>query len=169
MQLTVPWNHKIPAIKEGEPGANLIFNPGGLSGDQLSQEFCASCHRGTDEFGILQSMAINNIRFQPYRIFHSKCYSDDRRISCTACHNPHEPLRRDVAYYDSKCLACHASKDKAADVHAEPGAQGAAVSCKVSTKDCVTCHMPKMGPPEAHFKFTDHYIRIVKPQEAYPN
>jgi hypothetical protein len=28
--------------------------------------------------------------------------------------------------------------------------------------------MPKLGPPAAHFKFTDHYIRIVKPQEAYP-
>jgi hypothetical protein len=36
--------------------------------------------------------------------------------------------------------------------------------CRVSTKDCASCHMPKLGPPAAHFKFTDHYIRIVKPR-----
>ena len=153
------------AIKTGESGRNLIFNPSRLSGDELTQEFCASCHRGSDEFSLLRSMEINNVRFQPYRIFHSKCYSDDRRISCTACHDSHAPLKREVAYYDSKCLACHASKDKPADA----GTQNKAISCKVGTKECISCHMPKIGPPAAHFKFTDHYIRIVQAKEAYPN
>jgi hypothetical protein len=164
-----PGGSHVAAIKEGEPGATHIFNPNGLSGDQLTQDFCASCHRGNDEFTVLQTMAINNVRFQPYRIFHSKCYSDDRRISCTACHNPHEPLKREVSYYDAKCLACHAPKDKNAGIKATPEAQSSMPVCKVSTKDCVTCHMPKIGPPAAHFKFTDHYIRIVKPDESYPN
>src|ERR1041385_2007887 len=41
--------------------------------------------------------------------------------------------------------------------------------CKVATKDCVPCHMPKLGPPAAHFKFTDHFIRVVKSNEVYPN
>ena len=59
-----------------------IYNPGLLGGDELTQQFCASCHRGAEEFALLQSMEINNVRFQPYRIFHSKCYSDDRNISC---------------------------------------------------------------------------------------
>jgi cytochrome c peroxidase len=109
-------------------------------------------------------MEINNVRFQPYRIFHSKCYSDDRRISCTACHDPHAPLKQDAAYYDAKCLACHASKESLAESKATliPG-------CRVGAKDCASCHMPKIGPAAAHFKFTDHYIRIVKPKEAYPN
>jgi hypothetical protein len=163
-----PGGQHVAAIKEGKP-AMMIFNPADLSGDELTQDFCASCHRGNDEFTVLQTMAINNVRFQPYRIFHSKCYSDDRRISCTACHNPHEPLKREVSYYDAKCLACHASKDKPAGVHAKPAAQDLAPSCKVGTKDCVTCHMPKIGPEAAHFKFTDHYIRVVKPDETYPN
>jgi len=160
-----PGGAHVVAIKTGESGRKLIFNPGRLSGDELTQEFCASCHRGSDEFSLLRSMEINNVRFQPYRIFHSKCYSDDRRISCTACHDSHAPLKREVAYYDSKCLACHAAKDKLA----EQGAQNTAVSCKVGTKDCISCHMPKIGPPAAHFKFTDHYIRIVQAKEAYPN
>jgi Cytochrome c554 and c-prime len=174
-----PGLQHVTATRAGEPGAKLIFNPGRLSGDELAQDFCGACHRGTDEFNMLKSMAINNVRFQPYRIFHSKCYSDDRRISCTACHNPHEPLKRDVASYDSKCTACHAVKAKAGFAAAKPAAQsspaqasaapGSNVSCPVGTKDCVTCHMPKIGPPAAHFKFTDHYIRVVKSGEVYPN
>lgn len=163
-----PGGPHVTAIHTGEPSRKLIFNPNRLSGDELSQDFCAACHRGNDEFGILKTMEINNVRFQPYRLFHSKCYSDDRRISCTACHNPHEPLERDAAHYDTKCLACHLSRQKGSAVHPEQ-VRGSAASCKVGTKDCVSCHMPKIGPPAAHFKFTDHYIRIVKPREAYPN
>lgn len=161
-----PGGAHAAGAKEGEPSGKLIYNPARLSGDQLTQDFCASCHRGNDEFGILQTMEINNVRFQPYRIFHSKCYSDDKRISCTACHDPHEPLKQDAAHYDAKCLACHATKDKPAQARAQ---HGATTICKVSTKDCVSCHMPKIGPPAAHFKFTDHFIRVVKPDEVYPN
>ena len=164
-----PGKSHVDAIRRGEPGRQLVFNPGSLGGDELTQEFCAACHRGSDEFSLLSSMEINNVRFQPYRIFHSKCYSDDRRIACTACHNPHEPLIQDVAFYDKKCLACHATKDKGIEVKAQPATQSLAVACKVATKDCVSCHMPKLGPPAAHFKFTDHYIRIVKPKENYPS
>jgi len=162
-----PGGQHVAAVSSGKPGAKLIFNPARMSGDELSQEFCAACHRGSDEFSLLQSMEINNVRFQPYRIFHSKCYSDDRRISCTACHNPHEPLKHDSAYYDSKCVACHAQPARQA---AAAAAEGPAASvCRVGSKNCVSCHMPKLGPAAAHFKFTDHYIRIVRPKEAYPN
>ncbi|HYW71785.1 MAG TPA: multiheme c-type cytochrome [Pyrinomonadaceae bacterium] len=164
-----PAGAHVDAARQGESGRKLVFNPATMGGDELSQEFCAACHRGSDEFGLLSSMEINNVRFQPYRIFHSKCYSDDRRIGCTACHNPHEPLTQDMAAYDKKCLACHATKDKPAAVKSEAGSQSLAVACKVATKDCVSCHMPKIGPPAAHFKFTDHYIRIVKPKETYPS
>jgi hypothetical protein len=164
-----PGGPHADATRQGESGRSLIFNPAGLGGDELSQEFCASCHRGSDEFGLLSSMEINNVRFQPYRIFHSKCYSDDRRIGCTACHNPHEPITQDGAFYDKKCLACHANKDKPAEAKTEAGTQSVAPACKVASKDCVSCHMPKLGPPAAHFKFTDHYIRVVKPKENYPS
>jgi cytochrome c peroxidase len=157
-----PGGQHVAALKAGESGARLIFNPGRLSGDELTQEFCASCHRGSEEFSLLKSMEINNVRFQPYRIFHSKCYSDDRRISCTACHNPHQPLRLEAAYYDAKCFACHASKEK-------PAVGDAEAACPVATKDCVTCHMPKVEVKAAHFDFTDHFIRVVKPGEKFPN
>ena len=164
-----PGGQHAAAAKASAPSAKLVFNPRSLSGDELSQDFCGSCHRGNNEFTLLQGMEINNVRFQPYRIFHSKCYSDDRRVSCTACHDPHTPLKQDAAYYDSKCLSCHASKESSAWSKVDQGTQSLIRGCRVSTKDCTSCHMPKIGPPSAHRKFTDHYIRIVKPKEAYPN
>jgi hypothetical protein len=164
-----PGGQHAAAADVGESNAKLIFNPGRLNGDELSQDFCGSCHRGNDESGLLQGMEINNVRFQPYRIFHSKCYSDDRRISCTACHDPHEPINQDAAHYDAKCLACHALKGSSAGSKSSQETQKLISGCPVSTKDCTSCHMPKLGPAAAHFKFTDHYIRIVKPREAYPN
>jgi Cytochrome c554 and c-prime len=157
-----PGGGHVAAVKAGEPGATGIFNPGLMSGDELTQQFCASCHRGAEEFSLLKSMEINNVRFQPYRIFNSKCYSDDRNISCTACHNPHEPLREDPAYYDKRCLECHTLKSKTAKA-------GDGKSCPVAEKDCTSCHMPKIEIKAAHFKFTDHYIRISRPGEKYPN
>ena len=157
-----PGGKHVAAIKEGESGGKLIFNPGRLSGDELTQQFCASCHRGADEFSLLKSFEINNVRFQPYRIFHSKCYSDEKEISCVACHNPHESLKQDAAFYDSKCLACHSVKGKPAKAESKG-------TCPVADKDCTSCHMPKIEVKAAHFNFTDHYIRIVKPGEKFPN
>lgn len=156
-----PGKEHLDAVKAGEPGYKSVFNPGRMSGEEITQQFCAACHRGIDEFSLLQSMGRNNVRFQPYRIFQSKCYSDDRDISCVACHNPHEPLREDSAYYDAKCLDCHALKGK-------PATQGSQPACPVSDKNCASCHMPKVEIKAAHFKFTDHFIRIVKPGEEYP-
>ncbi|HEX6728781.1 MAG TPA: multiheme c-type cytochrome [Pyrinomonadaceae bacterium] len=157
-----PGAPHVAAIKDGEPGSQLIFNPGRLGGDEQTQQFCAACHRGNDEFSSLQKMGMDNVRFQPYRIFHSNCYSDDQNIRCTACHNPHEPLREGAAYYDSRCLACHTLKG-------QQNISGKSSSCPVATKDCVSCHMPKVEIKNAHFAFTDHYIRIVKPGERFPN
>ena len=158
-----PGGQHIAAVKEGESPSKSIYNPKLLGGDELTQHFCAGCHRGAEEFSLLKSLELNNVRFQPYRIFNSKCYSDDRRISCTACHNPHEPLREDPAYYDKRCLECHSLRDKTAKVNGE------GKSCPVADKDCTSCHMPKTEIPAAHCKFTDHYIRVVKPGEKYPS
>ncbi len=150
----------VAAMKSGDTTRMLIFNPAALSGDQLSQDFCGACHRSA---GIVFSMpmraGINSVRFQPYRIFNSKCYSDDRRIQCTACHNPHAALERDSSFYDAKCLACHRSAR---------GKSGGAPACKVAARKCVECHMARTGIPGSHFKFTDHWIRITKPGESVP-
>lgn len=179
-----PGDEHVQAMKLGNLKEKRIFNPRTLSGDAISQQFCAACHRSAEEVVSLPVRAsVDNVRFQPYRIFNSRCYSDDRRISCTSCHDPHEDLRRDPVYYDAKCLACHlpssdakavlrtGEKLKATTVTA-PAADDAPAAIAsphpANTARCVSCHMPKIELPGAHAKFTDHWIRTVKPGEPFP-
>ncbi len=137
--------------------ATAIMNPTDLSPSD-SVDFCGACHSTwADVVETNRRIGLAEIRFQPYRLEQSRCWgiSGDRRITCIACHNPHQPLVRDPSAYDSKCLACHA-------VSAGPrGAHMAKSVCKVATSNCVTCHMPKYELPEMHSVFTDHDIRVV--------
>jgi len=107
---------------------------------------------------------VANVRFQPYRLEKGRCWNpDDSRISCLACHNPHEQINEDPAFYDSKCLACHRTKTPVSSSTDHSGP-----ACRVGFRNCVNCHMPKYALPGGHFKFTDHWIRVVKSDESYP-
>jgi hypothetical protein len=132
-----------------------------LSSEDVSS-FCGQCHRTWEMVVRNRSFGEVNVRFQPYRLANSKCFDGtDPRISCLACHDPHQDLVRQVSFYDAKCQACHASAARLAIT-------GAKV-CPVAKTDCVSCHMPKVKMPNGHMTFTDHQIRIVKPGESYPN
>ena len=160
-----PGERHLAAVKESRPKKLEIYNPKGLGAHELSQSFCGTCHTSFEQAMLTPGQSgINNIRFQPYRIFNSRGHnSNDSRIGCTACHNPHEKLKKDAAYYDSKCLACHLSTAKET---ATP--QRSASACPNSTRNCVKCHMPKIELSGMHAEFTDHWIRIAKPNEAAP-
>jgi hypothetical protein len=160
-----PGEKHLAAVKAKNFKDLQIFNPGDLDPFDLTQEFCGSCHMGFEQaIAMPDHGGINNLRFQPYRIFNSRAhFINDPRMSCTACHNPHDELKREASFYDSKCLACHLSDSK------EPVTEmRRAAPCPVSTRQCVVCHMPKVEVPEMHFKFTDHWIRIVKAGEPVP-
>jgi len=146
-------------------GDQLIMNPARLSTAE-SVDFCGACHRTTADAELqgLAKAGINNLRLQPYRLQKSQCWGKgDARITCMACHDPHVQVVSDPASYDSKCLACHASKagGKAVVAHAAP-------ACRVGEKNCVTCHMEKIGVPGTHATFTDHWIRVVRAGAKYP-
>ena len=127
-----------------------------LSAEQASN-FCGRCHRTWVEIMMQEDTSINNIRFQPYRLWRSLCYDpDDARISCLSCHDPHTEPSAQPADYDAKCQACHG------------GGKVKAKACPVAKNNCVSCHMPRIELPGAHYKFTDHLIRVVKPNERYP-
>lgn len=144
------------------PGSGKPAVPAGLTDlADLSTEqtcnFCGQCHRTWAEIAMLARPSIANVRFQPYRLTESKCYDpDDARISCLACHDPHTESKAEPAAYDAKCQACHG------------GGKAEAKACTVAKANCVTCHMPKIALPGAHYRFSDHRIRIVKPNESYP-
>lgn len=151
--------HALASPPDNRSPSPRIFNPGTLAPADLN-DFCGSCHRSTRDVLLMNIRDIRNIRFQPYRIENSRCYDPtDKRITCVACHDPHRDLATSSASYDAKCLQCHAQQGKG---------RSAAAACPKATHDCVSCHMPKIALPGAHYEFTDHYIRVVRPGERYP-
>ncbi len=84
-----------------------------LSSEDIAN-FCGQCHRSWDTVVRNHWHGQATVRFQPYRLSNSKCFDGtDPRIGCLACHDPHHDLVHDTAYYDSKCLACHATSANA--------------------------------------------------------
>jgi hypothetical protein len=140
----------------------VAFTPPKLS--QLDSEdmstFCGQCHRTWEEIAANGPHNVNNVRFQPYRLTLSKCYEFsplDKRIRCTACHDPHQDVVKDADFYDAKCQTCHSIR---------PGQRTSKI-CPKAQANCVSCHMPKVELTEAHFRFTDHRIRMPHANEPY--
>lgn len=161
-----PGASHVALAKSGDVAPGLILNPAHLNRVD-SVDFCGACHRTWEDvvIGGLTGVGVFNVRFAPYRLENSKCWKKgDERITCVACHDPHQPLVRDDASYDSRCLACHNRTASQKRTAAHPGAP-----CPVSTANCVSCHMPAVEPPNLHSKFTDHWIRIVRKGAPYPN
>ncbi|MEJ7711827.1 MAG: multiheme c-type cytochrome [Pyrinomonadaceae bacterium] len=159
-----PGEKHVAAMQAGNLKEKSITNLRTLSTEE-QLTFCGACHRTWEQVMLLPGRGgIDNVRFQPYRLTNSSCYdTEDRRISCTACHNPHEEVRREPAFYDAKCTACHSMASSLVQANKRN-----APVCPTGKQQCVTCHMPKVEIPGAHFKFTDHYIRVVKPNSPHP-
>jgi len=136
--------------------STLIFNPARLSPAD-SVDFCGACHRTSADVSASFITGIFNLRFPAYRLEQSRCWGNgDARLTCTACHDAHKPRVQDAAFYDKVCLSCHApvsgaEKDRTAH---------ATATCKVSSHECVSCHMPKYTIPSMHTDFTDHKIAV---------
>jgi len=149
---------------ESPSGDLRVFNPRSLS-PIAAVDFCGACHRTWADVYELDEHGPVNARFQPYRLENSKCWGDgDARLTCVACHDPHQPLVHESTAYDTKCLACHANVSSGKKVTAR-----AARSCPVAKSNCVSCHMPKITVPVMHSEFTDHRIRVVRKGERYPD
>jgi hypothetical protein len=144
------------AASAGDSAAAKVARLGASSAEEMS-ELCGRCHRTWSQIAMNGPRGVLNVRFQPYRLTNSKCYSvTDARIRCSACHDPHGALETAGTAYDSKCASCHSIA-----AHTK--------TCPVAKQNCVSCHMPKVELPGAHARFTDHQIRVVRPGESYPN
>ena len=136
-----------------------------LSSEDISN-FCGQCHRTWETVVRSSWRGEVDVRFQPFRLANSKCFDGtDPRISCIACHDPHQDLVTSESSYDGKCLACHASKNASAPAAGHSDAK----ACTVASTNCVSCHMPKVKLPNGLVTFHDHEIRIVKPGATYPD
>ena len=149
------------ALHTGDAPMAGVFDPSRLSPED-SIDFCGACHRTSADARLStgQAFGLAVVRFQPYRLQESKCWraTKDERLTCVACHNPHQPLVRGAAAYDGKCLQCHSG---AATEHA-------ALVCPKATTNCVSCHMPKVPVASMHGEFTDHFIRVARAGEPTP-
>jgi len=144
-------------------GHGDIFNSAHLSPID-SVEFCGACHGTWWDVKISGATGPATTRSAPYRLVTSKCWGKgDARLTCIACHDPHEQLQTSSAAYDHACLKCHVAAPGLKPTAERPGA-----ACPVATKNCASCHMPKVYVPEMHSDFTDHRIRIVRAGEPFP-
>lgn len=154
-----PTADHLAGLKKGDPQLFRMKKLTGMTAEESAQ-FCGQCHRTWEYVAEHGPHSVGNVRFQPYRLTNSKCFDvDDTRVSCTACHDPHQTVDRVAAHYDAKCQACHSNNP--------PGKPGAKI-CTVGSRNCSTCHMPKTELPGAHHSFTDHRIRVVAKNEIYP-
>jgi len=136
-----------------------------LAAEALS-DFCGQCHRSWEQVIRGPWRGELNVRFQPYRLANSKCFSGtDPRISCIACHDPHKELATGAVAYEAKCLACHALKVAAPAANSHASAK----ACPVQKNNCVSCHMPEVQLANSQVTFHDHLIRVVKPGMPYPD
>ena len=155
-----PTGDHVAGLKNGDLKLAQMRKLTGMTAEESAQ-FCGQCHRTWQYVAEHGPHSVGNVRFQPYRLTNSKCFDvDDARLSCTACHNPHEATDRIASHYDTKCQACHSA--------VAAGGKAGAKLCAVGKKDCSTCHMPKTELPGAHHTFTDHNIRIVAKNQPFP-
>ncbi len=160
-----PGGNHVAALISGEPDLKIL-NPDSGDAEALFN-FCGSCHRTWEDVALSGIRGVANVRFQPYRLTNSACFQgvNDARLSCLACHDPHQPRERGSAFYDAKCLDCHSSQEEqSSDV-----APRSFPECPQESENCVSCHMPRYEIPGSHFLFTDHHIRVVRENDAYPN
>jgi hypothetical protein len=158
-----PAARHIESVKAGTAITPEIVNPAQMEPAAMN-DFCGCCHRTSFQVEKFGAMGPQTVRFQPYRLARSRCWSPrDTRIQCTACHDPHQPLVREAAAYDSNCLACH-SKAETSTRSTAPGKV-----CPVNTRDCVGCHMPKIQLAGNGLTFTDHTIRVRRPGPGSPD
>ena len=148
-----PGLKHVEAQRAGRTQESALFNPGHLSPKEQS-DFCGQCHTTASAMKAQNPQGVQGVISEPYRLEESRCWSPtDKRISCTACHDPHRPIERKISRYDDRCLACH--EPTGARLH-EAGGN----ACPVKTQDCVSCHMPKISVPDTPIVYFDHRISV---------
>jgi hypothetical protein len=145
---------------------NVAGTPGATANGQ-----CAECHtvglaseieRAPDDPRYVRSPGVT------FALSH--CFTESGgAMSCMTCHDPHREAVHSAAFYEAKCLDCHAAQAKRTRPSSagKTGAPTGGNACPVNpAKDCLTCHMPRVPMPTLHTALTDHYIRVHRKTRA---
>ncbi len=120
---------------------------------------CGQCHQPPSS----GQASVSDVRFQAPRLSRGRCYQEsDGRLSCVTCHDPHSDAQTSADYYVSRCLECHPS----AQARPRSTDQPTWPPCPVSPNSgCLACHMPVLKDAVPRSVFTDHWIRVRRPDE----
>lgn len=120
-----------------------IANPKRMSAEELNMS-CGKCHRQPGEN--TDFTYAWNVRHEPIYLAQSQCFRKSAgALTCLTCHDPHGELRKDDAFYNSKCADCH-----------NEDLRRPATACATN---CVACHMPRVSPQD-WLRFTNHWIGV---------
>jgi hypothetical protein len=170
-------NHIARHQAEGTAG-DTILNPAKFSRDR-QVDLCALCHNGirseelVPAFSYLPGKALDSSLHpaegevaahpdvhgnQVGLLQRSRCYVSSPKMSCSTCHDVHQPERPAAAYSD-RCLTCH---------QVESCGMAKTMGHKIA-ENCIDCHMP-VEPTNAiasttagqviRPKMRNHWIRI---------
>ena len=140
-----------------EKKAKYIVTASSLTRQQ-KLDACAVCHSGNDRvkeistFNFKMGDTLANF-FSPYAtqrtgtdfdvhgnqyrlLAQSQCFLQSKTLDCSTCHNAHTDATKDLTFYSSKCISCHATTD-----HSSLKLDKVALS-KLQT-NCINCHMPE--------------------------
>ena len=133
------------------PSREAILNPARLSRDR-QVDLCALCHNGirSEElvraFSYVPGKPLDNYLHpnegdladhpnvhgnQVGLLEKSRCYLSSPNMSCSTCHDVHQPERAAAAYSD-RCLSCH---------RVENCGMSKTMGNKIA-ENCIDCHMP---------------------------
>jgi hypothetical protein len=143
-------HHAAARTGRAELARTAIANPGTGSPSGMNQE-CGKCHRAPAQPGQETDWNVAwNVRHQPVYLNQAACFRNSGgRLRCTTCHNPHEALRTDDAFYNDKCMECHRAEQN------PPGR----ICSDPRRGNCVNCHMPRVSP-QPFLEFTNHWIGV---------
>jgi hypothetical protein len=142
-----PPNGGTPAA--GAPSTTIKMPPVGIDRDRQI-DVCAQCHGGIghelkppfsyepgDTLSSYMSLEVNPLARvdvhgnQVALLEKSRCFQSSPGMTCSTCHNSHEP-EREAASYSDKCLTCHQASACPTFSKMPPPA----------VTNCIDCHMP---------------------------
>ena len=151
-----PGGNHVAAVAVGVPDLAVgRFRPTSDGLRPRVMTVCGECH-GTQGRALPQDSPAATVRFQGTTLTWSRCFEESRgKLDCITCHPAHRDSEETPSFYEAKCLECHA-----------PASSGK-VPCKVNPRNgCLDCHMPRVPSIVPHATFTDHHIRVRKPEET---
>jgi hypothetical protein len=105
--------------------SRFFFRPGDMLADYFLPSLLPDSGRHFDVHGNQYNL-----------LKQSACFLQSNSMTCTSCHNPHQPSAISLAAWSKKCMNCH--------TEAGNNFCTATPAAGTSLKDnCIDCHMPK--------------------------